>query len=223
MKSVFNSLKELPPRLRLLLSFGLAGLVFFLVPTKLLEVRLLASWNSGLLCFLSMVLLMMSYATPERTRIRSQRWESHNWAIFSLVVVADFISILAIGFLLATDHKMPQSVIALHLILSVVAIFGSWFLTNTMFAKLYASLYYRDKSLNSAGEPAPALAVPDEDQPDFLDFMYFSFTIGMTSQTSDVFINSPVLRRVSLGQAWVSFFFFIVILAATVNITSGLI
>jgi len=105
----------------------------------------------------------------------------------------------------------------------VVAIFGSWFLTNTMFAKLYASLYYRDKSLNSAGEPAPALAVPDEDQPDFLDFMYFSFTIGMTSQTSDVFINSPVLRRVSLGQAWVSFFFFIVILAATVNITSGLI
>ena len=64
---------------------------------------------------------------------------------------------------------------------------------------------------------------PDDDKPDYRDFLYFSLVIGMTSQVSDVGITSKVIRRVATIHGVLSFFFNVVVLALTVNMVANLI
>ena len=69
----------------------------------------------------------------------------------------------------------------------------------------------------------PPLRFPDEQlEPDYWDFLYFSFTIAVASQTADVSIRSRAMRRAVLGQSLLSFFFNTSILALSINIAAGL-
>lgn len=80
-----------------------------------------------------------------------------------------------------------------------------------LYALHYAHLFY------GQGNTDGGLSFPDTDTPDYLDFVYFAFTLGMTFQTSDVAINSRTIRRVVLAQSLAAFIFNIGILAFTIN------
>ena len=67
------------------------------------------------------------------------------------------------------------------------------------------------------------LIFPNDEPPDYFDFAYFSFVIGMTWQVSDVQITSRRIRRIVLMHALLSFVYNTVILALSINIISGLI
>jgi uncharacterized membrane protein len=90
-----------------------------------------------------------------------------------------------------------------------------------MFALRYAHLFY-SAPISSSEDYAGGLQFPEEKAPDYLDFAYFSFVVGMTCQVSDVQITSRSIRRLALAQGILSFAFNTVILALTVNIISGL-
>ena len=105
-----------------------------------------------------------------------------------------------------------------HILVSVLAVICSWFLVHTVFIFRYAHIYY-----GSGDKPVGGLDFPGDDEPDYLDFAYFSFIIGMTSQVSDVDITSSVMRRLALLHGILSFFFNAVIIALSINIISGLI
>lgn len=205
----------------------MVGMAIFLVlPDRMhLDSRILAAWISGVVCFLGMVLMMMSHADPLKTHSRARRQEAEHWAIFLLVVVMALTSIFAIALMLMDNNKnTPEIALRVQIILSVLAILSSWFLTHTMFALHYATCYYREDYTTPEEDFVGGIDLPNTDeQPDYLDFMYFSFTIGMTSQTSDIAITSPALRRLALGHGIVSFFFYSVIIAASVGIVSGLV
>jgi uncharacterized membrane protein len=85
----------------------------------------------------------------------------------------------------------------------------------------YAHAYYR--RVDEGGDRGDGLNFPDGDEPDFLDFAYFSFVIGMTFQVSDVAITSSGIRRLSLVHALLSFLFNTIILALAINLASGLV
>jgi uncharacterized membrane protein len=95
-------------------------------------------------------------------------------------------------------------------------------LVHTLFAVHYAHGYYGDAPRDGRGGIAGGLAFPGGAEPDYWDFLYFSFVIGMTSQVSDVQTTSPWMRRLCLAHGIVSFFFNTVILALTVNSAAGL-
>jgi uncharacterized membrane protein len=78
-----------------------------------------------------------------------------------------------------------------------------------------------DKTLQQA--EADGLDFPREIEPDYWDFLYFSFVIGMTSQVSDVQVTSRSLRRLALLHGVLSFFFNAMILAMSINIIAGMI
>jgi uncharacterized membrane protein len=89
---------------------------------------------------------------------------------------------------------------------------------HTIFSLHYAHEYYgegRDKKIGG-------LNFPGENEPDYLDFLYFSLVIGMTSQVSDVAITSRSIRRVAALHGTLSFFFNLTVLALTVNMISNL-
>jgi uncharacterized membrane protein len=103
----------------------------------------------------------------------------------------------------------------------VCAIASTWLLLHTLFAQQYAALYYHPNPSNPK-EQAGGLRFVAETRPTYWDFLYFSFVMGATAQTSDTFVTSRPMRRLVLGQAIVSFWFFVGIIGMTVNIVSGL-
>ena len=202
--------------------FGMT--VFLVLPDAMhLYSRILAAWIAGVFCFLSIVFWMMVDSDSQRTYYRAQRQEAQHWSIFLLVVCMALISICAIAVMLVDNKDLPTPVLTVQIALSVISILSSWFLTHTMFALHYTTCYYRADHANPELEYAGGIELPGETQPDFFDFLYFSFTIGMTSQTSDISITTPSMRRLSLGHGIVSFFFYSVIIALSVGVVGGLI
>lgn len=206
-----------------LLSVLLAGLVSLLLPSWFhLPTRMLCVWDTGMICFLGLTWSAMMKATPETMRRYARQEDIGRLVILSLITMAACASLFAIGFILHDKGASTDKVLFLHLTLSSVTIIGSWLLVHTIFAFHYANGYYQDgKTLNEC--KAEGLDFPSEIEPDYWDFLYFSFVIGMTSQVSDVQITSRSLRRLTLLHSVLSFFFNTMILAMSINIIAGLI
>ncbi|MGG6269468.1 DUF1345 domain-containing protein [Leptolyngbya sp. AN03gr2] len=220
---VFHTLINLDSRQRIGLAVMFGMTIFVILPDAMhLYSRVLAAWIAGVFCFLNIVFWMMISSDAEKTFDRAQRQEAEHWAIFLLVVCTALISIGAIALMLVDNKDLPASALTVQIALSIVSILSSWFLTHTMFALHYTSCYYHIDHSDPKLQYKGGIELPGGEQPDFLDFLYFSFTIGMTSQTSDISINTASMRRLSLGHGLVSFFFYSVIIALSVGVVGGL-
>lgn len=143
--------------------------------------------------------------------------------ILILFVASSCTSLLAIAYILNNNQGLPQWKLSLHIGLSVVTIIVSWLLIHTLFAIHYAHLYYSKYTSNSPAKNTAGLDFPQESQPDYWDFLYFSFVIGMTCQVSDVAISTRPMRRLALIHGVLTFFFNTIVLALSINIIAGLI
>jgi len=221
---LLSLLRNLDSRSRLGLSIMVGMAAFNTMPDSMhIDIKILAAWISGVLCFLMLFVLMANSATPEKTNYLAQGKEAQHSVTFFLVMVTACTSIFAIGLMESNNQNIPRAMLAVKVSLSLIAVLCSWFLTHTVFALHYATSYYRQELISKKAEYAKGLDFPGKEEPDFWDFMYFSFTIGMTAQTSDVSITSLSIRKLVLGHAVVSFLFYMVILASSVNVVSGLI
>jgi uncharacterized membrane protein len=97
---------------------------------------------------------------------------------------------------------------------------SSWALIHTIYAFHYAHRYYRDEKHNPS-QQAGGLAFPGGADPDYMDFAYYSFVVGMTSQVSDVQVLSPKMRRLTLIHGVLAFIFNIAVLALSLNIIAS--
>jgi uncharacterized membrane protein len=211
-------------RPRLILSIALAVIVLILLPHNLrVATRFLCAWNSGTAVFLALTWSKMLSATPVKMRRFAQRDYEGRVMVFVVIITAACASLLAIGFMLSNQKGLPVSILGLHLMLSVITIVTSWLLVHTIFTLQYAHTFYRDCADSDIDQKAGGLDFPDERDPDYWDFLYFSFVIGMTSQVSDIQTTSRIMRRLALVHGVLSFFFNTTILAMGINIIAGLI
>lgn len=188
------------------------------------------NWMIGWLVYsaahlgLAWVTILSSHPSEVRQEVDGQ--DSNRILIYLFVVAASFVSLFAILFLLHDAGKTASwSELTVHFILSFSCIVCSWILVHTVFTLRYAHLYYRstEGGRNAGKQQHRGLEFPDDAEPDFLDFTYFSFVIGMTFQVSDVTISSRELRRLALVHALLSFAFNTLLVALTINVVSGLI
>jgi uncharacterized membrane protein len=104
-----------------------------------------------------------------------------------------------------------------HYIVTGVTLIGAWFLIPTIFTLHYARLYFATDMQETA------LKFPDHKlDPNYWDFLYFSFTIAVASQTSDVVLRSREIRRAALAQSVLSFYFNLAVLGLCINMAAGL-
>ena len=209
------------PRLGFATLLGIA--VYLLLPADLGQsTRLLAAFDLAAIAFLGAIWIMMLRASPAhmRRRARTEDESRHVLLILSAAVAAAIL--LAITIELHGIRDQSTGAAGLRVSLAGVTILLAWLFMNTMFALHYAHFYYVDAD-GAAHEPAGGLAFPGGKEPDYWDFLYFSFVIGMTFQVSDVQIESHNFRRTGLAHGVLAFFFNVVILALTINIIAGLI
>jgi uncharacterized membrane protein len=217
-------LRRLNPEVRLALSIGLGVLItLMLSPSLQAEIPLLAGWDIGILSYLGLISLSILSATPEQTLNLARVREPNSATILAVVVIIACSSIFIIGFMLIDIKTTPQPQLLIQIWLSLIAILCSWLLTHTMFALHYARVFYNEADELNLEKYVGGLEFPTDEPPDYFDFLYFAFTISMTSQTSDISITSRTLRRLVLAQEFVSFFFYSIIIATIVNTVASLV
>lgn len=179
--------------------------------------RILMGWNSGLL-----ILLPLTYARLRRldaSALRAHYEEEDPTApvIVIVVVVAALLSLAAIVGMLSTVKQVDPSGKIAHLMLSALTIVDSWALVHVMFTLRYADMYY-----SIAHDGPPLLLFPQTREPLFWDFLYFSFTIGVACQTSDVSTNGAEIRKVVTIHSIIAFLFNVSILGFAINVSAGM-
>ena len=201
--------------------FAGSGL-FLALPASLPTIQRLAlCWVAGGALFLCLTTAIVAGASPETLRRRARQLDPRRWVILALIVAAAVISLFALGF---TLHKEPDETardMAVRLVLAGATVAMSWTLTHTTFALHYAHHYYGDGPAPGPEDDRGGLAFPGDDLPDYWDFLYFSFVVGMTCQVSDVQVTTRAMRRLTLLHGVLAFFFNTVILALAVNLLAS--
>lgn len=208
---------------RIFISLAVAAIVFFLTYTTLsLPSAILITWMSFALSAILLMWITILSSHPRDVQKIAKLQDSSRSMIFTIVTVASMASLLAVYFLLksAKDHGQHAND---HVLLSITAVFVSWWLVHTVFTMRYAHMYYDTARDDGTPKKGGGLQFPDETQPDYLDFVYFSFVLGMTFQVSDVEISSRHIRRVAWIHGLISFIFNTAIVALSINIISGLV
>lgn len=218
-----NWLWRLDAQHRFLLSSSAAVIASLFMPHDAhLLTRLLVAWNSGIICLLLLIWSVIITAHPKQIKKRSQTQDFSRIVLAILVVTAAVASLFAVIFVLGTSKHLPPKLLGLHVALSVSSVVGSWLLVHTMFTLRYAHYYYLREHTHPQEEHAGGLDFPGDNLPDYWDFAYFSFVLGMTFQVSDVTITSRIMRRLALLHSLLSFAFNTIIVALSINIISSL-
>lgn len=223
MKNLLRHLVEFEAHHRILVALAVALLTFAISYQGLeMPVSLIVAWDTFALCSLLLAWAGMFF-TDARTRVREAHLQdSSRTSIGCCVVVAAVASLIGAGLLLSSAKGISGIEAARHIALAMLTVVSSWLLVHTVLALHYAHLSYHLAEKSRAKPRCLGVVFPDETEPDFLDFAYFSFVIGMTCQVSDVQVTSRRIRRVVLLHGVLSFGFNTVIVAMTLNLATSL-
>jgi uncharacterized membrane protein len=185
--------------------------------------RGLIGWNVAVLLYLLAAMHMIASSTHESIRRRAVLSDEGRAAVLFLTAIATFVAIGAIIAELGQSRNMIGDEKNPHMFLAVVTVFSSWAFMHLIFAFHYAHEFYTEEAaaLHTAHpEMRGGLRFPNTPMPQYIDFLYFSYVIGVAFQTADVEIGSRTMRAVVLVHGVVAFFFNTTIVALMVNISS---
>lgn len=200
-------------RPRMFFSFAVAVAAFFVLPSGLrLITRSLVGWDIFAALYLALVVVMMLRSEHHSIRRNAIRQDDGRFVILLVTAFGAFASIAAIVFELGATHRSPT-----ELALATITVTLSWAAVHTVFALHYAHEYYRPDTPRGLQFPAG----DDKTPPDYWDFVYFSFVIGMTAQVSDVGITDKIIRRTATVHGIISFIYNTALVALMVNIAAS--
>ena len=212
-------LSQTHPRLSIAAALGItAGIASaFLAPHITLITKSLIAWNVGVWIYLILIMLRTSRSKAEDVKRIAEIEDENAGLVLVMVCVAAIASLAAIVLELSGAKAMLSGDKALHYAFTGLTIVGSWLITGVIFSLHYARLFYTWHGKE------PALRFADgELNPDYWDFLYFSFTLSVAVQTSDVGVATRALRKVVLAQSLIGFVFNTAILGFSINIAAGL-
>lgn len=203
-----------------------AGLAVILLTAPLLPSALsittrgVLAWDVGVVVFLVLSAQLFATAKPDDMPADAEAQQEGEWTIFWITLGVVIVSFVAVSNEFAAIKTGPPERRGLEVALVAITLLLSWMVTHVTFAFRYAHEFYaRDLGGSDFDR---GLEFPEEKEPDYLDFLYFSAVLGMTFQVSDVQITSRKLRRVATLHGFLGFLFNTVIVAFTVNIAAGL-
>jgi uncharacterized membrane protein len=199
------------PRTFFSVAIGIAA--FFLLPGSLrLVTRLLISWDIFIALYLLLVYTMVLRSGLPHIRRNAVLQDDGRFLILLVTALGAFASLAAIVSELGAAHRSPP-----ELVFATLTIALSWAAVHTAFALHYAHEFYRGARPGGLDFPKGH----EDEYPDYWDFVYFSFVIGMTAQVSDVGVTDRMIRRTATAHGIISFGFNTALVALMVNIAAS--
>ncbi len=182
--------------------------------------RIILSWDAFAIAMIILSWLLFFNTTAAQQHDIVKRQDEDIRVIFAIVLSAVCVSLLGTVLLIMNAE---QSVFdkSLRTVATLAAVATSWILLHTIFTIRYAHLYHNYDDIEK-GKQGGGIDFSNAEAPDYIDFAYFSFVIGMTFQVSDVTISSKTVRRFVLLHSLISFVFNTIIVALTVNVVAGI-
>lgn len=201
-------------RVNVCLVFGL-GVGIVVAFTSPWEFALTSGWNS-----MAVALLVWTWTEVwPADAATTQRWAAHednsHGPALVVMTTASSVSLVGMAFGLAKARHVHQPWAALLTVSSVLNVVLAWFVVHTMYTLRYAHLYYRD--------PEGGIDFHTDEAPDYHDFAYMAFTVGMSFAVSDTDILGTKVRRTVTRHALVSYLFGAIIVGTTINVMAGLV
>ncbi len=144
---------------------------------------------------------------------------SRNDANRALLLVVSAVVVLAVLVSIASELSGKGAPKSFAILLIVATLALAWLFSNITYALHYAHIYYGDA--DGGGGDRGGLDFPKTDEPDYWDFIYFAFCLGMCFQTSDVDMTDGRMRRVATAHCLLAFVFNLGVLAFTINVLGG--
>lgn len=211
----------------LVTSIGLglaAGLLLAVVPSALdTATRTILAWDVGCVVYIWTTLQRIRHRNAAYIRAMAKALDEGQHIILALVLALSAASLIAVAAELSFAKDAHGLDKALRVALAIGTVSVSWFVTQLIFALHYAHEYYAP---DDDGDPGTlqqgGLKFPEDDEPDYWDFIHFAVVIGVASQTADIEFTSKRMRRIGTVHGIVAFTFNTVVLAFTINILAGL-
>jgi uncharacterized membrane protein len=179
------------------------------------EVTVLSGWIVAAVCFAGRTWWRIWRLSGDDTAAIALREDSSRAAAHVLVNSASVVSLVGVGVTLAEASGTSGTRRVLLTAAAVLTVAASWLLVQTIFTLRYAHTYYTP--------PLGGIDFNSDESPDFHDFAYLSFTIGMTFQVADTDLTTNRMRRLVLRHSLLSYLFGAVILAMTINVAASFI
>ncbi len=215
-----NIFLRMHPLQRVLLSLAFTIAAFFIIRSYGVSTTILCALLWDVFSITYIITSWIIFYTRPVDDIEKLANKEDGSRIFVLISVlaASFASMFTVLMLILSAGKSSGQGIG-NIILSITGIMTSWVMLHTIFTLHYAHLYYSNIKENPT---VSGLDFPEEKKPDYIDFAYFSFVIGMTFQVSDVQINNRIIRRTALAHGLLAFALNTFVVALTINLIAGL-
>ncbi len=180
------------------------------------QVAMLLAWIAAAAIYLIWIWIRIWPLNGEDTAARSTREDDSRTSADLILIAACVASLVAVVVGLVKAVEVGGEARGVIASIAVLTVALSWMVVHTVFLLRYAGQYHEERGGIDFHEEQGRL-------PNYHDFAYIAFTIGMTFQVSDTDITSPRIRRIALRHALISYLFGIVIVAITINVLAGLV
>ena len=203
---------------RLFICIALAVIVYFLVQIKKIDglSHVMLGWNTFSLSMIIMSWVSFFITDSKQIREQAKVQDPSRTIIFIIIIISTLASFFAVLLLILSKGENDNTS-SLRIAVAVAGMLFSWFLIHTIFTLRYAHIFYGDHE-TKPNTHAGGLEFPGDSKPEYLDFAYYSFVLGMTFQVSDVQITSKRLRSLAMLHGLLSFVFNTIMIALTINL-----
>lgn len=160
---------------------------------------------------IGLIYRMIYRSAADHIRQRSADQDEGQELVLGLSISAVIVSLSLVVVWLSATPKGSHPDLGLGLVALTIPL--SWVFIQTIFALHYAHEYYSERRGRGGG-----LHFPGDGKPNYWDFVYFAFGIGMAAQVADVAVTGKRLRRIVTIHSILSFFFNVTTIALTVSI-----
>lgn len=183
-----------------------------------LTFKCLVGWNVAVWIYLTLCAWLVMRDDEHQIRRLAQHEDAN--AIFATAIMSfgAMVSLAAIIVELSSAKNVSGDLRVLHYALTASTVLGSWLLVALIYSFHYVHLYYR-----CGDGPKPLRFPEDQPKPGYWDFLYFSITIAVAAQTSDVSVMSTPARKVVMAQSALSFLFNAAIIGMSINIAASVV
>lgn len=202
-------------RLLLSLAAGTVGFFAVFLATGHYPMSFVWAWDAFALTYIAICMIVFLRVRPDQIGKICAQEDVSTWILFSVIITACLSSLIIVLTLFNEAVSWPAA-LWVGKSSCVLLVVVSWIMMHLSFTFRYAHVYYGDANKRYAAH-ARGLDFPQEKHPDYFDFAYFAFVIGMTFQVSDVVIVSRRVRRLALLHSLIAFVFNTVIIALTVS------